>query len=310
MFSLSEGPQQSAPTAMALVAAASAAEAVTSTRVFSAVSSKGVAEAPTSSAGVASAAVPAAALATGGIVSPTASVGGAAKAPASADGTATSTAAPATSGTVPSAATTRGAVGAHESSAGAVSPDAAAEAAPSTGDTAAPVASVARATRKLASAAGSSCKICGERGASTHPFDLGTVFLLEVRYYNGSWLQNGSSSISNSSSSSSSINDNTSNHYSRWDTTCIGALLRPFDPGKRCRRSARRGKAVLGVNLPFDRGKVWGGCSMEGDGLRAGFIFLFGLCRERLENRVLETALVSCCSAHENHEGGVEYDMI
>ena len=44
---------------------------------------------------------------------------------------------------------------------------------------------------------------------------------------------------------------------------------------------------------------------MEGDGLRAGgeFLVLFGLCREQLENGVLETALVSFCSAHENHEG-------
>ena len=50
---------------------------------------------------------------------------------------------------------------------------------------------------------------------------------------------------------------------------------------------------------------------MEGDGLRAEgeFLFLFGLGRERLENRVLETALVSCCSAHKNHEGG-EYDIM
>ena len=76
MFSLSEGPQQSAPTAVALAAAAPAAEAVTGTRVFPAVSSKGVAEAPTSSAGAGSAAVPAAAPATEGTVFPTASVGG------------------------------------------------------------------------------------------------------------------------------------------------------------------------------------------------------------------------------------------
>ena len=76
MFSLSEGPQQSAPTVVALAAAAPAAEAVTGTRVFPATSSKGVAEAPASSAGAVSAAVPAAAPATGGIVSPTASVGG------------------------------------------------------------------------------------------------------------------------------------------------------------------------------------------------------------------------------------------
>ena len=59
-------------------------------------------------------------------------------------------------------------------------------------------------------------------------------------------------------------------------------------------------------------GKHGGGCSMEGDGLRAKgeFLVLFGLCRERLENRVLETALVSFCSAHENHGGEVGYDMI
>ena len=44
---------------------------------------------------------------------------------------------------------------------------------------------------------------------------------------------------------------------------------------------------------------------MEGDGLRAEgeLLFLLGLCRQRLENRVLETTLVSCCSAHETHEG-------
>ena len=49
---------------------------------------------------------------------------------------------------------------------------------------------------------------------------------------------------------------------------------------------------------------------MEGDELRAEgeFLFLFGLCRERLENRVSEIALVFCCSAHETHEGG-EYDV-
>ena len=75
---------------MTLAAAAPAAEAVTGTRVFPAVSSKGVAEAPASSAGAelaaVPAAVPAAAPATGGTVFPTASVGGAARAPASANG--------------------------------------------------------------------------------------------------------------------------------------------------------------------------------------------------------------------------------
>ena len=51
---------------------------------------------------------------------------------------------------------------------------------------------------------------------------------------------------------------------------------------------------------------------MEGDGLRAEgeFLVLFGLCRKRLENRVLETVLVSFCSAHKIHEGGGNYIMI
>ena len=281
MFSPSEGPQQSAPTAVTLAAAAPAAEAVTGIRVFPAVSSKGVAEAPASSAGAALVAVPAAVPAIGVTVFPTASVGGAARAPASADGIAALTAAPATGGTVPfaasvggapassavaaasaasaepatsgnvpSAASVREAVGARESSAGAVPSDAATEAAteaaPSTDGIAAPAASTAREARALASAAGSDGEICGERGASTHSFDPGTVCPLEVHPYNGSWLQHGSS------------NDNTSDHDSWWDVTCVGALLRPFDPGKRCRRSTKGAKAVLGVDRPFDRGKAWG----------------------------------------------------
>ena len=43
--------------------------------------------------------------------------------------------------------------------------------------------------------------------------------------------------------------------------------------------------------------------------LRVSSWLLFGLFRERLENRVLETVLVSCRSAHENHEGG-KYDIM
>ena len=171
MFSQSKGPQQSAPTAVALAAVAPAAEAVTDTCVFPAASLKGVAEAPALSAGVASAAVPAAAPATGGTVFPTSSVGRATRAPASADATVALTTAPATggtvpsatsvggapassavaaaseeilaaepatSGTVPSAASVRGAVGRRKSSIGAVSSDAEVEATPSTGGTAAP----------------------------------------------------------------------------------------------------------------------------------------------------------------------------
>ena len=243
MFSLSEGPQQSAPTAVALAATAPAAEAVTGTSVFPAVTSKGVAETPTSSMGAASAAVPVAAPPTDGTVFPTASVGGASRASSSADETVALTAASATSDTVPSAAPIRGAVGARESSAGAASSDAAVEAAPSTGDTAASDASVERTARKLT---------LEESSAGVAPSDAAVeAFPLEVRHYNSSWPKHGSSSSSNSTSNS------TSNHDSWWDATCVQALLRPFDPGKRCQRDARRGEAVLGVDLPFDRGKAW-----------------------------------------------------
>ena len=74
MFSLSEGPQQSEPTAVAFAATAPAAEAVTGTSVFPALLSKGVTKTPTSSMGEASAAVPAAAPTTGGTVISDASV--------------------------------------------------------------------------------------------------------------------------------------------------------------------------------------------------------------------------------------------
>ena len=230
MFSLSEGPQQSTPTVVALAATAPAAKAVTGTSVLPTVWAKGVAETPTSSIGVALAAVPAAAPLTGDTAAPDASVERAARQ-----------------------------LTLEESSAGTASSDAAAEAAPLTGNTAAPDASVERVARKLALEAESSSQICSERGASTHPFDPGTVFPLEVRYYKGTWLQHDSSSSrkSKSSSSSSSSNDNTSNHGSWWDATCVGALLRPFDPGKRCRRSARIEMTVLGLDLPFNRGRAW-----------------------------------------------------
>ena len=286
MFSLSEGPQQSEPTAVAFAATARAAEAVTGTSVFPAVLSKGVTKTPTSPAGTASMAVPAAAPATGGTVFPATSVGGAARAPAPADETAAANAASTASGTVPSATLLRKAVGACESSAGAASSDAVAEAAPLTGDTvfpdtsveradghlpleepsagtaasdavaevapltgdtAAPDASVERVAGKFTLKAGSSSEISGERGVSTHPFDPGTMFPLEVCYASCS---RSSSSNSNSSSSNSS----SSNHK---DVAYVGALLRPFDPGKRCRRAARIEKAVRGLDLPFDRGKTW-----------------------------------------------------
>ena len=209
MSSMSEGMQQSEPTAVALAATAPAAEAVTGTSVFPAVLSKGVTKTPTSSMGEASTAVPAAAPTTGGTVFPDASV-------ERVDGKPTL----------------------EESFAGTAASDAVAEAAPLTGDTAAPDASVERVAGKLILKAGSSSEICGERGASTHPFDPGTMFPLEVRY----------------ASSSSNGNRSSSNHK---DVAYVGALLRPFDPGKRCRRGGRIEKAVRGLDLPFDRGKTW-----------------------------------------------------
>ena len=189
-------------------------------------------EAPTSSMGEASVAVPAAAPTTGATGFPDASVEGV-------DGQLTL----------------------EESSAGTAASDAVAEAASWTGDTAAPDASVERVAGELTLKAGSSSEICGERGASTHPFDPGTVFSLEVHYFTKSNSSSSSSSNNNSSSSSSS------NHK---DVTYAGILLRPFDSGKRCLQRMRRRIAVLGVAFPFDRGKEWAGkCSMESDGLCA-----------------------------------------
>ena len=70
------------------------------------------------------------------------------------------------------------------------------------------------------------------------------------------------------------------------------------------------GRLLVWISL-LTVGKHGGGCSMEGDGLRAKgeFLVLFAFCREQLESRVLETTLVSLCSTRENHEGG-EYDVM
>ena len=88
---------------------------------------------------------------------------------------------------------------------------------------------------------------------------------------------------------------------------CCNPLIGGSDAGG-VRGEGRR----FSVRISFlTAGKHGGGCSMEGDRLRAEgkFLFLYGLCRKRLENRVLETALVSCGSAHENHEGR-EYNIM
>ena len=110
-------------------------------------------------------------------------------------------------------------------------------------------ASVARATREIGSVAGTSSEMCRERGASNHPFDPGTVLPLAARYHNSSSDGSNNNSSSSSNSNSSSSNNNTT-------TICAVVLLRPFDPGKGCQRDSRRGKAVLGLDLPFDRGKA------------------------------------------------------
>ena len=266
MFSLSEVP--------------SAAPATGGT-VFPTASVGGTARAPASDDGTMALT---AASATGSTVPSAASVGGAPASSAVVAASVESAAEPAISGTVPSAASVKGEVGGHESRAGTASSDAVAEAAPLTGDTvisdasveradeqltldessagtassdavakaaaltgdtASPDASVERVAGKLTLNAGSSSKSCGERGASTHPFDPGIMFPLEVRYASSS-----SSSTSNSNSSSSSSS-------SHKDVAYAGALLRPFDPGKRCHRGARIEKAVRGLDLPFDRGKTW-----------------------------------------------------
>ena len=242
---------------------APATEAVPDTSVFPAASSKAVAEAPTSSAGAASTAVPAAAPATGGAVFPTTSVG-ASKAASKAASTASSTvpsatplrgavgaressagaassdtvskAAPATSGTVPSATPFRGAVGARESSAGAASSGAVSKAASATSGTVTSAAPLRGAVGARESSAGAA------------PSDVAAeAFSLAVRY-------NINSSNSRGNGSSCSSNDTTSNHDSWWEATYVGALLRPFDPGKGSQRDARIG-IILGLDLPFDRGK-------------------------------------------------------
>ena len=174
-------------------------------------------------------------------VFPAASSKAVAEAPTSSAGAASTSipaAAPATDGTVPSAASVGGAPA-------------------SSAVAAASVESAAWAARKPASATGSAgdrwvANICGESEASTHPFDPGTVFPQEVRY---STHGNISSSNSRGNSSSYSSNDTTSNHDSWWEATYVGALLRPFDPGKGCQRDARI-ESILGLDLPFDRGKA------------------------------------------------------
>ena len=267
---------------------APAVEVTPDTSVFPAASSKAVAEAPTSSAGAASTAVPAAAPATGGTVFPTTSVGGAARAPAPADETAASKAASTASGTVPSATPFRGAVGARESSAGAASSDAVSKAAPATSGTVTSASPLRGAVRARESSSGAA------------PSDVAAeAFPLAVRYNNNS--SNNSNNIISSSNSRGrgsrcSSNDTTSNHASWWEATYVGALLRPFDPGKGCQRDARIG-VILGLDLPFDRGKAWRMAQHEG--LMASSSFCLASVRENnCKNVCWKTALFSLFRTH------------
>ena len=88
-----------------------------------------------------------------------------------------------------------------------------------------------------------------ESSAGAAPSDVAAeAFPLTVRY-------NINSSNSRGNGSSCSSNDPTSNHDSWWEATSVGALLRPFDPGKGCQRDARIG-VIQGLDLPFDLGKA------------------------------------------------------
>ena len=263
-----------------------ATEAVPDSSVFPAVSSKAVAEAPMSSAGTASTPVPAAAPAiaarqarqpqplqlpsrrihtSGGdgehgrnplsppateavpdsSVFPAVSSKAVAEAPMSSAGTASTpvpAAAPAIGGTVFPTTSVEGTARAPASDDGTV----ALKAASTTSGT------VPSAT-PFKGAVGAR-----ESSSGAAPSDVAAeAFLLAVRYNNSSNSSNNSSSSSNSRSNSNSCssNDTTSNHDSWWEATYVGALLRPFDPGKGCQRDARIG-AILGVDLPFDRGKA------------------------------------------------------
>ena len=249
-------------------------EAVPDTSVFPAASSKAVAEAPTSSAGAASTAVPAAAP-PAVLFAPLHRWGGAARAPAPADEAAALTAAPATSGTVPSATPLRGAVWARESSAGAASSDAVSKAASTANGTvpsatplrgavgegessggAAASDAVSKAAPATSGTVTSATPLRGavgarESSAGAAPSDVAAeAFPLAVRYNN-----NSSNSSNNILSSSNGSNNNSSSSNKDTTTTCAVALLRSFDPVKGCQRDARIG-AVIGLDLPFDRGKA------------------------------------------------------
>ena len=88
---------------------------------------------------------------------------------------------------------------------------------------------------------------------------------------------------------------------------CCDPLIRGNDNGE-VRGDERRFSVWISLLTAEKNG---GECSIKGGGLRAegGSLVLFDLCRERLENRVLETTLVSCSSAHEHHDGG-GYDIM
>ena len=218
---------------------APATEAVPDTRVFPAASSKAVAEAPTSSAGAASTAVPAAAPATGGTVFPTTLVGGVARAPAPADETAVSKAASTASGTVPSATPLRGQSG--------------------------------RASCLLERRHRTLYRRRHRRPAVLLPWlhhlggqSVRVSRLLERHHrtwqrrrfhWRSAKTTTAATAVTTPSAAVTAVTTTAAAATRDTTTTCAVALLRSFDPGKGCQRDTRIG-AVIGLDLPFDRGKA------------------------------------------------------
>ena len=65
------------------------------------------------------------------------------------------------------------------------------------------------------------------------------------------------------------------NSNSRNNGTCARVLAFPHDRAKRSQQSAKQGRIILRLTLPFDRGKDCVNCSMKYGGLRAwGYVVL------------------------------------
>ncbi|CAN0510188.1 unnamed protein product [Ectocarpus sp. 12 AP-2014] len=107
---------------------------------------------------------------------------------------------------------------------------------------------------------------CDDRGASTHPFDPGTVLpgVRDAGTVRAESVDDGHNDSGRCSDdgvgNAEKVGDRSSRSSSSsdegLDVAWFGPLMRPFDPGKwRLLRSSRRGTA-LGVDIPFDRGNM------------------------------------------------------